>query len=204
MGREIIMTNNYQKHRQYHRGIDKSRAKLFDYISEGESVLDVGCGSGWVWENFKEAGHDVKFKGVDLTKNFIEGAKIDFPEVEWEVQNAQELKEEDDSWDNVLLYHVLELCPDWQKAVEEALRVAKKRVIINFWHGYTDYNVKLVTQYAQEREYDYLEEQNSNWIGKREIEKFMEEHGFEKEPTETIKIFPNTYHYFVLEKDGKD
>ena len=200
MGTANTMTNNYQQHRNYHRGTNKSREKLFEYIKKGDSVLDVGCGSGFVYENFKNANVDIKYKGVDLTKNFIEGAKLDFPETEWEVQNAQKLKEKNESWDVVLLYHVLELCPNWQKAVEEALRVAKKRVIINFWHGYTDYDKKLVTKYGNEQAYDYLKEQNSNWIGKKEIQKFMKEHGFSTKPTKTVKMFPNTFHYFVLDK----
>jgi len=194
------MVNNYQQHRNYHRGTDKSRDLLFDYISADNSVLDVGAGSGWVYENFLNRGIKLKYKGVDLTKNFIEGAKLDFPEAEWEVQDAQNLSEASNSWDVVLLYHVLELCPDWKKAVREALRVSKMRVIINFWHGYTDYDVKHVTK-QKTRGYDYLTEEYSNWIGKDEIRTFMEKEGFSPEPTEKIEIPPNTYYYYVLDHD---
>jgi len=191
--------SKYWEHRKYHRGDNKSRERLYDYIDPGESVLDVGCGSGWVYENFQNKDIPIDYKGVDLTRNFIEGAKIDFPEAEWEVQNAEKLKEKDNSWDVVLLYHILELCPRWQKAVEEAIRVAKKRVIINFWHGWTQYDVKQVTKYDDEDNYDYLEEKNSNWIGENEIREFMKSHGFPEEPTETIRMFPSTFHYYVIE-----
>jgi ubiquinone/menaquinone biosynthesis C-methylase UbiE len=47
--------------------------------------------------------------------------------------DARKLKEEDDSWDIVCLYDVLDGLPCWEEALKEAYRVAKKKVIVLMW-----------------------------------------------------------------------
>lgn len=211
------MTNNYLQHRNYHRPEDPSRQMLFDqrrkWIEGGDYVLDVGCGSGWLWEMSEKRDFALHYKGVDLTENFIEGCKIDFPMIQkwnpvepytlnqcpkWEIMDAQDLKEKDNSYDIVVLYHILEHCPDWERAAEEAIRVARERVIINFWHGYGNADEKLVLEQKPMGEYDYLTERNSNWICKLEIEAFMEKHGFPKKPAKVVNYLNQRYVYFIL------
>ncbi len=46
---------------------------LKDYIRKGERVLDIGCGSGRLFELFKEK--DIEYFGVDFSKKLIEIAK---------------------------------------------------------------------------------------------------------------------------------
>lgn len=101
-----------------------------------ESVLDVGCGSGALYEEIRKGLTRFDYKGVDLTDEFIKACKEQYPEAEFEVQNMFKLKEEDESWDTVINFHAIEYAgPKFKEVIKEALRVAKKRVIIVLWKG---------------------------------------------------------------------
>jgi ubiquinone/menaquinone biosynthesis C-methylase UbiE len=112
-----------------------TRKTLCQFILDGESVLDVGCGPGWNYEHFKEFGPKVSdYKGTDYSEVMIEGAKMKYPEANFEVGDVRDIQEPDESWDVVLLQDVLEHTNGYEKPLEDAVRVAKKRIIVTFWH----------------------------------------------------------------------
>lgn len=55
----------------------------------GESILDLGCGSGFLTNKIREYGAQVL--GVDSSAEMIEKAKKSFPETEFKVINATDL-----------------------------------------------------------------------------------------------------------------
>lgn len=119
-----------------------TRHVLSNFVNIGESVLDVGCGPGWNMEHFAEYGPMIKrYKGVDYASYFVNAAnarrKGKFsPEyaLPFEVQDCRDLKEPDKSWDVVIIQDCLEHTNGYEKPLKEALRVARKRVIVGFWH----------------------------------------------------------------------
>lgn len=132
MGKNIEQAKSYI--RSYGEGVDfPSRMELLNTIFDGESLLDVGCGSGCEYENIIKYNRDIKYKGTDYAETFILACKDMFPEADWEVQSAEDLKEDDNSFDTVLLRHMLECLPHYETAIEEAWRVARKRVVMVFW-----------------------------------------------------------------------
>lgn len=75
----------------------------------GESILDLGCGTGDLANKLFELG--VKVIGVDLSENMISQAKEKFPNIEFKVQNAttMEYKDEFDAvFSNATLHWVRE------------------------------------------------------------------------------------------------
>ena len=104
-------------------------------VESGESILDVGCGPGCVYENLiAQAKHDqVKYRGLDYSISFIDACLNLFPGVDFRLGDARALMEEDSSWDTVLLCHVLEHCPGYRQPIYEAMRVARGRVVIIMW-----------------------------------------------------------------------
>lgn len=132
----------------YQMGAQSHRVYLLDLLAKLQvtTLFDVGCGTGPIYQLIKEnevESHknehpptwNFKYKGTDYSEGMIEVCKKEFPEGDWEVQDARKLKEKDNSWDCVLLMHCLDHLDDYESAVKEAARVSKKYVLIVLWRG---------------------------------------------------------------------
>jgi ubiquinone/menaquinone biosynthesis C-methylase UbiE len=134
----------------YQMGPQKHRLYALDTMAKYgvKSVLDVGCGTGPIWGILKEdleEGYknntnirwDFKYKGTDYSQGMIEVCNNNFPEADFEVEDARHLTEPDNSWDCVFLLHSLDHLDDYKAAIREATRVSKKYVCIVLWRGFT-------------------------------------------------------------------
>src|SRR4029077_13578419 len=95
-------------------------AALADYVHQGDSVLDVGCGTGDLSAYLREmygavpTGIDVKdFRETDIEFSEFGGTSIPFP---------------DRSFDHVILSEVLHHSHDPVTLISECRRVARRRV----------------------------------------------------------------------------
>lgn len=123
-----------------------TRFLVGSFINNGETVLDAGCGPGWNMDHFAQYGPAIAvYKGVDYSIRFVRAANNrrkanldeNFTTAEvypFELQDCRDLKEPNGSWDVVVLQDCLEHTNGYEKPIQEALRVARKRVIISFWH----------------------------------------------------------------------
>lgn len=123
----------------YQHGPAKHRTYLLDKMDElGVSgFLDVGCGTGPLYELNRNRENPFMYKGVDYSWAMIEQAQKHFPEGSFEVQDARKLKESDSAWDAVVLMHCLDHLDDYRAAIREATRVSRKYVIIILWRPFT-------------------------------------------------------------------
>jgi len=123
-----------------------TRIQLSAMLKEGESVLDVGCGPGWNLDHFSQFGPKIsKYKGVDYSRRFVKAANkrlrientekfTDIDVRQFEKQDCRKLKEANQSWDVVIIQDCLEHTNGYEEPIREALRVAKEKVIVTFWH----------------------------------------------------------------------
>lgn len=132
--------NEFDGHKSYMISGDGNeydilRKLIFHFVGDAETFLDIGCASGDNLEAGERSGKlfSVDYKGTDYAAGFIKANTARRPEVSWEVMDARELKEGDNSWDNVCIYDVLDALDGWEDALSEAFRVAKKRVIVLMW-----------------------------------------------------------------------
>lgn len=123
-----------------------TRETLGSFINNDESVLDVGCGPGWNMDHFAQFGPALSvYKGTDYSERFVRVANkrrrdenisksTTIRILPFELQDCRSLSEHPLSWDVVVLQDCLEHTDGYEKPVIDALRVARKRVIVTFWH----------------------------------------------------------------------
>lgn len=130
----------------------------------GESILDLGCGSGFLTNEIREQGAQVL--GVDSSAEMIEKAKKSFPETEFKVINATDLGF-DASFNAVFSNAVLhwikaEDQPEMMDAVFKALKPGGRFVAEMGGKGNVGRMIstlrKILIQYGypQQAEMDYL------------------------------------------------
>lgn len=89
-----------------------------------QSVIDVGCGRGYFVEKLMERFPDKKIYGADLLP------PLDIPQLHYLQTNIEKIPLSSKSVDVVVCSHVLEHVQDFDKAVEELKRIARKKIII--------------------------------------------------------------------------
>lgn len=95
----------------------------------GESVLDVGCGTGYFTRRFAQSGRSVS--GVDIDPQMIEFARAHAAAAErYEPGDAQALPFPDLSFDLSVSVTALCFVADERRAVAELLRVTRRRFAI--------------------------------------------------------------------------
>lgn len=97
----------------------------------GDSLLDVGCGSGWFARRFAEK--NLRVTGLDPDAAWLAWARAHSdPAIRWVEGDARMLPFADASFDHVLSIAALCFVEDERRAVAEIVRVAKRRFAIGW------------------------------------------------------------------------
>jgi SAM-dependent methyltransferase len=119
----------YRKHPRVHAGTDNSAAciRRIAQAVEGESVCDVGCGTGALLKEIQAAQPGLtRVTGVD----FVVDDAASLPGVEYVAARIEALPFADGEFDTVVCTHVIEHVLEYQKAIAELRRIARRRLII--------------------------------------------------------------------------
>ena len=96
-----------------------------------ENMLDVGTGTGVFAEAFAQRGLPVS--GVDVNPEMLSASRRFVPAGDFRLGTAEALPFPDGSFDLVFLGFVLHESDDPLTSLQEAMRVARKRVCIQEW-----------------------------------------------------------------------
>jgi ubiquinone/menaquinone biosynthesis C-methylase UbiE len=131
---------------------------LIKYTQDGQSFLDVGCGSGTTLDAINLIKRQVKYRGVDFIKSRVKWLKKTYPDNDFEYQDAINLKEKDNSWDVVWSRHVVDHLYEFERPILEQCRVAKKTVICILWYSMVDGPEHIISHVTYEKVYadEYL------------------------------------------------
>ncbi|MFA5317859.1 MAG: class I SAM-dependent methyltransferase [Patescibacteria group bacterium] len=131
----------------------KSICKLLpSFYKKGMSLLDVGCGAGHYLRSLQlRLDKNIKYTGVDATKNYIKLAKKAFgSKANFLTGDIFNLPFNDKAFDIVMCNNViLHLPPPPTKAISELIRVAKKYIVIRTVIGERNYIIKEVRNFNE-------------------------------------------------------
>ncbi|MFH1849989.1 MAG: methyltransferase domain-containing protein [archaeon] len=97
-------------------------------------ILDVACGPATELAGYKKGGLGLDYVGLDKSNYMLGIAKGRFDGTPFVRGDAGSLPFKDNSFEAVLLKHILEHVPFYGQALEEAVRVSGKIVVIDFFH----------------------------------------------------------------------
>lgn len=99
----------------------------FAGIRDGDTVLDVGSGTGALTMAVAAAAPSSRIVGIDPAAPYVAFARARHPEdrVRFEVGDAQQLRFADGSFDRTLSLLVLNFIPDRSRALDEMIRVTR-------------------------------------------------------------------------------
>jgi SAM-dependent methyltransferase len=89
---------------------------------EPSSILEVGCGSGRIYQRLRREGYQGGYAGVEMSEVVIQDNRRRFPEATWICGSGDDLPASAASWDCVFAYYVLEHCAHPERFLESLLR----------------------------------------------------------------------------------
>ncbi len=119
----------YREHPRVHEGTDNSEACIRRIIDDtvGETVCDVGCGTGVLLERIRGARNGAgSYTGVD----FVVEDAAEIAGVNYVAARIEDLPFADASFDTVICTHVIEHVLEYRQAIAELRRICRKRLII--------------------------------------------------------------------------
>jgi len=112
--------------------------EIIRHIEYGNSVLDVGAGSGMITRRIKELRPNLHISACDFSRPAVDWLKSKIPlnEVFWcDITNG--IEKPNKSYDIVVCTEVLEHLDNPQKAINELMRITRKKVIVSVPFGET-------------------------------------------------------------------
>jgi ubiquinone/menaquinone biosynthesis C-methylase UbiE len=99
-------------------------------LNDGEAVLDIGCGNGYVLGMLARE-HDCEFMGIDISADIIKTATrrlrefVKSGKVRLQVQNVEALAFADNSFDKIYTINTIYFWENLDRAMSEIWRVLK-------------------------------------------------------------------------------
>lgn len=136
-GLESYDSPNLRKHSAtnplYRWHLEAFQETLYEMLAgtRPETVLDAGCGEGFVTAYLAGRDPDLQLRGIDASSEAIAYARVHFGDrAEFETGSVYDLPYETDRFDAVLCSEVLEHLDRPGEAISELRRVARSHVLI--------------------------------------------------------------------------
>ncbi len=95
-----------------------------------ETVLDVGCGEGFLARVLLDAFPGIRLAGVDASEGAIEEARARCPEASFRVERVEALAEAGERYDLVVCSEVLEHLDEPREALASLAQLSKKYALL--------------------------------------------------------------------------
>jgi len=96
-----------------------------------KSILDVGCGEGYVLEMVADIWPEIKLFGVDPSAQAIEQAKKKVPSADFKVKSIFDINPKEYQADLIISLEVFEHIPNYIEAMTHFRKLVKKQAIVS-------------------------------------------------------------------------
>lgn len=105
---------------------------LAPLVDPGDTLLDIGCGSGYFFHSLRKRGIAAEYYGIDATRSLVELGWAELPRFGLLSDRLSVLRIEDlnGNADHVLCMNVLSNIDNFFKPLERMLKVARKSLIL--------------------------------------------------------------------------
>lgn len=150
----------------------------------GFSILDLGCGRGWLTNLLSNYGDVI---GIEPVRPVVEYAKKIFPKIKFICGNSKDLlkKGKIKKFDLIVTSEVIEHIPD----------ISKKQFIKDIFRLLNDNGHLIVTTPRKEAQKEWIKYSNPNqpiedWISESELKNLVTNNGFTKKMLDRFSISP--------------
>lgn len=146
---------------------DQERNEIRSILQQSgaKKILDAGCGPATELTSYKTHGLNVEYLGMDRSVYMLDIAKDRHPKAKFIKGDITQVPFRDNTFDAVLLKHVLEHLPNYRQAVIEGVRTSKGIIVIDFFHKLIPGNLDI-----------YLKDFRgffNNWYSKSKFEEYL-------------------------------
>ena len=162
-------------------------------VSDGDRVLDVGCGNGSLINAIRQKGK-IEAHGIDISPNMIEECRNQYEGIRFEVSTGEKIGFADGYFDAVTICCVLHHLHEPQKFFEEAHRVLKPGGILIVGEPWNPFPIKQMMDYILS---PLLRAGDNKTFTRRRLHRLFDENGF--------SILPDSYEkdFMQIIKAGK-
>jgi len=161
--------NKYiRRNRYYYKDLKKFLA--FN-VPEGGSILEIGCGTGYLLNVLKPA----RGVGIDISPKMIEIATEEYPHLSFYLMDAENITL-DETFDFVIISDTLGYMEDIQRVFKEILKVSTPRTrIITTYHSFLWQPALRIAELLRVK----MPHVKLNWLNKGDIVNLLNLEGFE-------------------------
>ncbi len=119
--------NELLKRKGQGKEMDGAENAFLEWIVDFENVqmLEIGCGLGWMYQQLARGNPAIRYTGVELSDEVIEKNRKRFPQSEWHRASTYGLPFENESFDLIFSFYVLEHLVFPENGLKEMLRVLR-------------------------------------------------------------------------------
>lgn len=142
--------NFYHDHQLNQIFIDK----IFRYIEPNDSILDVGAGSGMITRRIAEKFENIS--ACDFSQPCVDWMEEKVKLKEAFLSDIYNIQKPDKSYDVVLCTEVMEHLNEPARAIDELVRIARRKVIITIPRQSQKTSVEHVWEFSLDDMYEFL------------------------------------------------